>query len=635
MRFFQRFAPFAFLCFITLFTELDAYGFKTSDGAQDLPTIDKRVARRVEDSANRRTPIARLKSAVPGAQVRFNEKLGTPSWIGSPKSLLTGPKGIGKAVSQAEADRIAANDPERPIKAFLNEHAVLYGHGAEILNGARVKRQFTSRQNGVRTTVWEQQVDGIPVYESVLMGHVTANQELINLSSSFVPQPEAAANLANANRAAERSSPILSVAEAIAGAAEALGVAVFAEEVMALDEPQGLDKHQQLAAGTLAGHVTAKLVWLPLAADRLALSWQLELTRPVPNERYRVLIDARSGEILLRRKLTINLTDVAYRIYPTGSPAPMRPGLPVPGTNQATVIPRTLQTFSAISSNASPLGWINEHANDSRGNNVDSHPDRNADDLPDLPRFAGNPFRMFDPPMDVSQSPTNYTSASVLQLFYWCNYMHDHLYDLGFTEEAGNFQKDNLGRGGVDGDPVMADAQDGSGFNNANFTPTDDGEPPRIQMYVFDGPNPARDGGFEADIVMHEYAHGLSTRLVGGGIGISSLQASGMGEGWSDFYALALQTQAGEDPDAPYPMGPYSTYLLSGLTQNYYFGIRRYPYSTDTTKNPLTLKDIDPGQIDPHSDVPMSPITPFSPLYANEVHYQGELWCVTLWGARS
>jgi hypothetical protein len=47
--------------------------------------------------------------------------------------------------------------------------------------------------------------------------------------------------------------------------------------------------------------------------------------------------------------------------------------------------------------------------------------------------------------------------------------MHDQLYDLGFTEEAGNFQNDNFGRGGLGNDAVQADAQDGSGVNNANF----------------------------------------------------------------------------------------------------------------------------------------------------------------------
>lgn len=46
----------------------------------------------------------------------------------------------------------------------------------------------------------------------------------------------------------------------------------------------------------------------------------------------------------------------------------------------------------------------------------------------------------------------------------------------GFTEEAGNFQQYNFGRGGEEGDAVITNAQDGSGFNNANFMTPPDGQ---------------------------------------------------------------------------------------------------------------------------------------------------------------
>ena len=100
--------------------------------------------------------------------------------------------------------------------------------------------------------------------------------------------------------------------------------------------------------------------------------------------------------------------------------------------------------------------------------------------------------------MDLgSQDPSAYASASVVQLFYLCNWYHDKLYELGFTEAAGNFQNNNFGRGGIGNDAVQADAQDGGGFNNANFSVDYDGNPGRMQMYVFNGPAPARDGDFD------------------------------------------------------------------------------------------------------------------------------------------
>ena len=83
-------------------------------------------------------------------------------------------------------------------------------------------------------------------------------------------------------------------------------------------------------------------------------------------------------------------------------------------------------------------------------------------------------------------------------------------------------------------------------------------------MYIFNGPAPDRDGDLDAEIVLHEYTHGLSNRRVGGGVGISALQSAGMGEGWSDFYPLALLSEPGDDVNGVYASGGYATYLLSG-----------------------------------------------------------------------
>jgi hypothetical protein len=52
----------------------------------------------------------------------------------------------------------------------------------------------------------------------------------------------------------------------------------------------------------------------------------------------------------------------------------------------------------------------------------------------------------------------------------------------------------------------------------------------------------------------------------------------------------------------------YASYRLGGLTENYYFGIRRYPYCTDLNKNPLTFKDIDPNQASSHDGIPRNPV---------------------------
>src|SRR5262249_2937972 len=169
------------------------------------------------------------------------------------------------------------------------------------------------------------------------------------------------------------------------------------------------------------------------------------------------------------------------------------------------------------------------------------------------------------------------------------NRLHDIHYHYGFTEAAGNFQVNNYGHGGVGNDPVQADAQDGSGFDNANFATPPDGQAPRMQMYVFLSAFPNRDCDLHKRIIIHEYGPGCSNRLTGGPANSDALdaqQSGGMGEGWSDWWALMLTQRATDTQNQPMPIG---TYALAQPTNGN--GIRSYPYSFDMTVNPHTFGD--------------------------------------------
>ena len=76
------------------------------------------------------------------------------------------------------------------------------------------------------------------------------------------------------------------------------------------------------------------------------------------------------------------------------------------------------------------------------------------------------------PPSASTSSP----DALVVNLFAFCGVMHDVLYLLGFREADGNFQLDNLGRGGRPSDPVLAHVHPGPVWGTANMGTPADGE---------------------------------------------------------------------------------------------------------------------------------------------------------------
>ncbi|CAE7077075.1 unnamed protein product, partial [Rhizoctonia solani] len=195
-------------------------------------------------------------------------------------------------------------------------------------------------------------------------------------------------------------------------------------------------------------------------------------------------------------------------------------------------------------------------------------------------RPDGGPKLVFDFPYGADPSqpgwesvePRQYRDASVTQLFYLANMYHDLLYLYGFDEVSGNFQQYNFGKGGREGDAVIVDAQDSSGFNNANFMTPPDGQNGRCRMYVWNTAKPFRDGGLDAGILIHELSHGLSSRLTGGPRNpncLNAREARGMGEGWGDFIATTVRSTR-----------TYKDYPIGAWAANTRPGIRHFPYST-------------------------------------------------------
>ena len=196
---------------------------------------------------------------------------------------------------------------------------------------------------------------------------------------------------------------------------------------------------------------------------------------------------------------------------------------------------------------------------------------------------------------DVKFDPADATGddQKVLNIFYYCCVMHDLFYVLGFREADGNYQVDNFGLGGVAGDRLDARSHPGAVVGTANMAHTVDGDVPIMNMGLVT--STGRHTAFDSSVVFHEFTHGVSDRLVGGGLNTHNLdspQSGGMGEGWSDYTPCTLN----------------NTVIVGNWVVNNTAGIRGFPYDSNF---PDDFGDLGTGRY-------------------TEVHNIGEIWCATL-----
>jgi extracellular elastinolytic metalloproteinase len=121
----------------------------------------------------------------------------------------------------------------------------------------------------------------------------------------------------------------------------------------------------------------------------------------------------------------------------------------------------------------------------------------------------------------------------------------------------------------------------------------------------------ARHTAFDADVVFHEYTHGLTNRLVGGtrqGHALDEPQSSGMGEGWSDYFALTIQNYFRAQSGAP------EKTVTGDWVVNNPRGIRTAPYDDHFPKG--------------YGDLATFPRVPGTNL--PDEHQTGEVWCAAL-----
>lgn len=255
------------------------------------------------------------------------------------------------------------------------------------------------------------------------------------------------------------------------------------------------------------------------------LGWLVSLTT-TDGEEYDLVVTAEGGaalEVLYCKGSLHRL--VAGEVYRTN---------PDEGEREVLEFPRPGDEYPDILNAPTPVpgprAWVDGRK--TRGQNVSAF------------RGNGGPVRgsssrgnvLFAPADDVGRE------QQVVNAFYFCNFLHDFFYRLGFTEARGNFQRDNP-RGVPGGrDALEVRVFDQVLTSGASMRTRQDGRSPELNLGLL--PGSQRPTALDAAVVFHEFVHGVTTRLVGGPMRIHPLaheQSQALAEGYSDYFALTLQ----------------------------------------------------------------------------------------------
>ncbi|MFI7743553.1 M36 family metallopeptidase [Kocuria rhizosphaericola] len=533
----------------------------------------------------------------------------------------------------------ASASPEETVQRFVTEHGDLWRLSEADAQGVDV---VSVSGRGLRTVQLVQRVEGVEVFNSEATAAIGPDGAVVSVAGQFFPGAVEARSA--------RTATTTSAEEAIALAAYDLtgveyGSTAFSEVSAETGDSAGGSYRFYRSAEPAGGGrpafertVRVKDVLFPLGERQFAPGYYLELwIEGFPAFSY--VIDALGEpEVLFRKNLRADAA-FTYRVFNTGD-ALFRPeDGPAPGSPhptgqpdgfQAATIPEQLVTLESLLPGAP---WLPEDATTTRGNNCIAYADLRAPDGHSPGDVEGRTTgpRTFDHPYDSTRpasDPAN-VQASLVGMFFHVNWLHDRWYEAGFDEAAGNAQQHNPGGAGLGWDPILAEGHDFSGTDNANMQTPADGASPRMQMYEFVGvaPLPSRTSNFDALITYHELGHYITNRLVGNATGLANQQGRALGEGWGDFFAISMTSQASDDfPAGAFPAGGW-TDLTPTFTDNYYFSIRRFPYSADLGKNPLTFKHISNGVVLPAGP----PHHPHGGGPNSAVHNAGEAWCAALW----
>jgi len=390
-----------------------------------------------------------------------------------------------------------AQDDLETIKTYLTNNRLLLELEPEDITDVSIANKSFSKSMQLTNVYVLQYYQGIEIFNST-SSIALKNRKVISANVSFSKRISEKINTLN---------PIINSSSAIRKATEILNIQT--PNNLTLIETISENSYVFNNGDISLEDIPVKLVFQPTQDNTLKLAWDLSIYLLDASHYYSVRIDALTGELLSKNDWVVNCTfgerthskhnkikgffessynttssivaGEQYRVFP----------MPLESPDEGSDV-LVIEPADAV---ASPFGW---HDTDgaagaefttTKGNNVDAKDDLNGNNF-----FGNSPdggaTLNFDFPYNFNTHPINMLEAATVNLFYWNNIMHDVWYQYGFDETSGNFQENNYGNGGGESDSVNADAQDGSGTNNANFATPPDGINPRLQMFLWSASGP-------------------------------------------------------------------------------------------------------------------------------------------------
>jgi extracellular elastinolytic metalloproteinase len=483
------------------------------------------------------------------AVIDIDPLTGTPRQLGRLDGYLTGPhRGSARSVALA----------------YVKSHLDALGLKSGDLSTLVFRKDYVD-QLGMHHLSWGQRAAGTPVFGNGLQVNVSRNGRVLSVLGSPV------SGLAGLARQAPATH--LDATQARSRAAANVHGSVQTHAVASASRGPA-------ATTRWANHDYASKVWFITAAG-LRPGWSTYVQ--TGDGAYQHVIDAATGKAVYRHSTSDSATGDAF-VYD------YYPGAPKGPTGVQGGKPKVVNFIKR--------GWLAKGKKVLDGRNVITWADENDDNqvnageqtavpgtkkgatgklktfadtqkqaFPPDGIFGGSPFSDYDFSKfctagflctwdaQTAKSWKKNLQANENNGFYLANTFHDYLQNdrsIRFTPKAGNFAASG-------GDPVLQQVLDGANtdsgmpdsnhIDNANMNTPPDGIPPTMQMYLwhlpgypddYDPYNPTS-GSFDASVLLHEYTHGLSNRLVvdaDGNSTLNSLQAGSMGEAWSDYYAM-------------------------------------------------------------------------------------------------